>query len=424
MVRQHSNSMSPKQAPAQSRGLFGLLALLTIIPSCALAVDFNANFSLTGKMALTDSIVKFAFIKAAQVGPSGRIASVCAGFKKVGVRHYAGLRIYSAAGSLLKHVSIKDLRKMVKARSGGDLVTLFDAVENQSGELIATSSRQLLFFNYSGALRNVLELNNLDKLDKELANVGSLQDASEVIAKKGTWKNIQQLDVSPHGEIVGVGIGHPKPYYLHTFDPTGRLLNEFFLLGPEFGEFYGFEGLDVDSIGDIWCVIEPLYKVFHYGMDGASKKEIAGQSRVFKKPNDSRKPSAHKKWLRWLKSWTPVMDCGVTQSGYVILVMLAGESGKPFMKNYDPEGDMYEGGFFIDVYDREGNLMAGGLHTPHRFLCVDDKDNVWFDLRPDTPENPGPPLSKGRAKPEKEPPAVLGKFKLNLPPAARKAESK
>jgi len=149
-------------------------------------------------------------------------------------------------------------------------------------------------------------------------------------------------------------------------------------------------------------------------------RDIIGKSSVFKQPRDLKVPTSHKKWLHWLKTWTPVVDCGVTQSGYVILVMLAGEDGRPYMRNYDPEGDMYEGGFFIDIYDREGNMIAGGLHTPHRFLCVDPKDNIWFDLRPDTPENPGPPLSKGRSKPEKEPPAVLGKFKLNLPLAASK----
>jgi hypothetical protein len=182
--------------------------------------------------------------------------------------------------------------------------------------------------------------------------------------------------------------------------------------------------VDVDSLGDIWCTFQPFYKVFHYGMDGTPKREIAGKSPVFKRPASLKAPGSHKKWLRWLRTWTPVVDCAATQSGYVILVMLAGEAGKPHMKNYDPEGDMYEGGFFIDIYDREGNLMAGGLHTPHRFLCVDDQDNIWFDLRPDTPENPGPPLSKGRSNPKKESPAVLGKFKLNLPPVARKAENR
>jgi len=181
-----------------------------------------------------------------------------------------------------------------------------------------------------------------------------------------------------------------------------------------------FESVDVDSLGDIWCTFRLFHKVFHYGMDGAPKGDIIGKSSVFKQPRDLKVPTSHKKWLHWLKTWTPVVDCGVTQSGYVILVMLAGEDGRPYMRNYDPEGDMYEGGFFIDIYDREGNMIAGGLHTPHRFLCVDPKDNIWFDLRPDTPENPGPPLSKGRSKPEKEPPAVLGKFKLNLPLAASK----
>ncbi|HXF49436.1 MAG TPA: hypothetical protein VNL73_08450 [Verrucomicrobiae bacterium] len=397
---------------------------MTIIPSCALAVDFNANFSLSGKVALTDSIVKFAFIKTAQVGPSGRIVSVCAGFKKVGVRHYAGLRIYSAAGSLQKHVSIKNLRKMVEQWSNRYLVNLLDAVENHKGDLIATSSRHLLFFDRSGVLHKAIELSNLSKLDKELANAGGLQEAREVITKKGTWKSIYQVDVGPNGEIVGAGPGHPQPHCLHTFDSTGRLLKDFLLLEPEYADYYNFEGLDVDSLGDIWCVFDPFYKVFHYGMDGTSKGEILGKSSVFKSPQDRKAPSSTKKWLRWLKSWTPVVDCAATQSGYVILVMLAGEAGKPYMKSYDPEGDMYEGGFFIDIYDREGNMITGGLHTPHRFLCVDDKDNLWFDLRPDTPENPGPPLSKGRSKPEKEPTAVLGKFRLKLPPAARKAETK
>jgi hypothetical protein len=91
--------------------------------------------------------------------------------------------------------------------------------------------------------------------------------------------------------------------------------------------------------------------------------------------------------------------------------MLAGEKGKPYVKNYNPERK-YDGGFFIDVYDREGNLIAGGLHTPHRFLCVDDKDNLWFALAPETPENPA-----------KDGPVILAKYKLKMRPVAVKGNT-
>jgi len=72
-------------------------------------------------------------------------------------------------------------------------------------------------------------------------------------------------------------------------------------------------------------------------------------------------------------------------------------------------GTWYKGGFFVDIYDRQGNLIAGGLHTPHRFLTVDNKDYMWFDLCNGTPENPS-----------KTGPIVLGKFRLNLKPVTVK----
>jgi hypothetical protein len=168
--------------------------------------------------------------------------------------------------------------------------------------------------------------------------------------------------------------------------------------------------LDVDSLGEIWFTVSYLNKVFHYGMDGTLKKQIVGKSPLYKAPDRLEPPKEIKELINWNETWTRVAGCAATQSGYVILMMTAGEQGKPLMPSYDPiESPHPPGGLFLDIYDREGKVVALGLHTPHRFLCVDPQDNIWFNLRPQTPENPA-----------KDSPVVLGKFKLKLPPAAAK----
>lgn len=389
---------------------FGFILLLTAYTSPAESGDFDNYFSIIGKVSLQDPSVKFAFLRTADVSASGRIAGVNSGFSEIGLRRYADLKLFAADGSLRKYLSRKELQKMVESWSEHRLASLFDVAYDKKGHLFATSARHILIFDSQDVFQRGFNLSNVGKI--------TLENLEEV-QKKGWSANMVRLDVGPKGEIVGAGIGAPKPYFLHTCDQKGERFNQFLLLDEVDPAAFG-KGMDVDSMGDIWCIYENLYKVFHYGMDGQPKSDIAGKSSVFRPPDNPKNPESHKKWLRWFKSWTPVVDCRVTQSGYVLLVMLANDQGKPYMKNYDPDGDYMEGGFFIDIYDREGNLIAGGLHTPHRFLCVDPQDNIWFDLRPDTPENPGPPLSKGRSKPDKEPPAVLGKYRLNLKPAMAK----
>lgn len=392
--------------------------VLMSFASSAEGGDFNSYFSPTGRISLRDPTVKFAFPIAADVSASGRIAVVaCTGFSKTGVYRNCGLKVYAADGSLQRHLTLEELAKMAEPWSERRLAWLYDVAYDRKGQLFVTSARHILIFDSMGVFQRGFNLSNVGKITLE-----NLQE----VQRKGWAANILRLDVGPNGEIAGAGDGVPKPYYLHTYGQNGGLLKEFFLLDSSYyyknnySEFLSLGyGMDVDSLGDIWCIFEPLYKVFHYGMNGTPKGEIVGKSAVYR-PANFPMPTSQKQWQRWIKSWTPVVNCGVTQSGYVLLVMLANEQGKPYMKDYDPDGDYMEGGFFIDIYDREGNLIAGGLHTPHRFLCVDPQDNIWFDLRPDTPENPGPPLSKGRSKPDREPPAVLGKYRLTLKPVMAK----
>ncbi|HXF49997.1 MAG TPA: hypothetical protein VNL73_11320 [Verrucomicrobiae bacterium] len=255
--------------------------------------------------------------------------------------------------------------------------------------LVTTSMAYLFIYDTLGSLKKVVEQGNV-----------RAQNLKEL------WgHNIERLDVAPGGEIVGIGVGYPNHNLLHLYTGDGKFIRDFFPLDSIYTESsVKFPSVDVDTAGDVWCVYPPFHKVFRYGINGSRKKEIVGKTQLFKPPDKLKGPISRKSWLKWLKTWTPVVECAATQSGYVLLVMLAGEKGKPFVKNYNPER-MYDGGFFIDIYDREGNLMAGGLHTPHRFLCVDDKDNLWFALAPETPENPA-----------KDGPVVLGKYKLNLKP--------
>lgn len=400
-----------------------VIAFLFILPLMVFVRPVESNnfdncLSLVGKVPLRDPTVKFAFLRATDVSASGQIAAVVAnGFSKTGVYRPSDLKLYAADGSLRRRLSREELEKMVKPWSERRFAWLYDVAYDKNERLFATSVWHILIFDTNGVFQRGFNLSNVGKITL---------DNLEEVQRKGWAANILRLDLGPNGEIAGAGDGVPKPYYLHTYTQNGKLLKEFFLLDSSYyykNNYAEFEslgyGIDVDSLGDIWCIFEPLYKVFHYGLDGTPKGEIAGKSPVFRQANFPM-PTSQKQWQRWIKSWTPPMECGVTQSGYVLLVTLANEQGKPHMKNYDPDGDCREGGFFIDIYDREGNLIAGGLHTPHRFLCVDPHDNIWFDLRPDTPENPGPPLSRGRSKPEKEPPAVLGKYKLNLKPVMAK----
>ncbi|HXF49803.1 MAG TPA: hypothetical protein VNL73_10335 [Verrucomicrobiae bacterium] len=364
--------LGKNQTPILYRGLVLVILICAVYDLAETAGKFGDFFVPAGKVTIHDTKLNFLALWAAEVGPTGRISVIDMPYEG-----FVGLKIFSADGRFLHEA---DKLKLF------DREILIDHAEGNKGRIIANSMARLLFFDEKGGLQNV-------------ANIANTETG---LLERSWTTGVVRVDLSPTGEIVGAGIGYPKPNFLHTFDKNGKLLREFLLLDKKYNEPYiDMTFLDVDSMGDIWCTFPVFYKVFHYGVDGTQKKEIIGQSPLFTPPDRLKFSGSGKKWYKWLKTWTPTVGCAATQSGYVLLVMLAGEKGKPFVKSYDPEGK-YDGGFFVDIYDREGNMIAAGLHTPHRFLCVDDKDNLWFALAPGTLENP------------KDGPVVLGKYRLNL----------
>jgi len=380
------------QAPGLSRGLCLLIFFLRSSAVFAEAGRFSDLFAVVKKVTLQDSKLKFGSLLNADVAPGDRISGI--DWKESSDRW--PLKIFSSGGQLEHKILVTETAPY---RSS----IVWDVAVNKQSQLIVAGDGQLFVYDSLGHLLKIFK---------------TASDKEKEKTKKDVWgANITRLDVGPKGEIAGAGIGFPTLNYLHLYNQEGKLLKEFFLLDSKYDESLlqkNPKSIDIDSVGDIWCTFPYLYKVFRYGMDGKQKGEIAGKSRVYKAPQRLNGPMARKERVKWLQTWTVVADCAATQSGYVILVMTAGEKGKSLVPVYDPESDINAGGFFIDIYDREGNLIAGGLHTPHRFLTVDKQDYIWFDLRPGTPENPG-----------KDGPAVLGKFKLNLKPVTtQKVNSK
>ncbi len=370
-----------------------LILFSPFYPISAEKNSFDDLSSLQKKVTLKDPQLKFISLYTAKISPSGNVWIIdCLPT----TLNYRGLKKFSADGRLEQTIIPPPPDSVPTEKEE----KFFGFVEDNNERVFANSARVIFVYDSGGRLRTTYPIGTAKPKRRE-----------EV------WgSNIRKIDVAPNNKLVGVGVGFPTPNYLHIYDTKGKLLNEFFPLDSKFaeGEALVNPGLSLDSLGDIWCTHSAFYKVFHYGVDGTQKKGITGKSSVFTPPDLSKRPtSSLKKRYQWFKTWTPIMECAATQSGYIILSMLAGEKGKPFMKNYDPEPlALYGGGIFLDVYDREGNLIVSGLHTPHRFLCVDSEDNLWFVLAPQTPENPA-----------KDGPVVLGKYKLNLKPAMAKEGS-
>lgn len=357
---------------------------------------YEEFFSPGGRLELRDDKLQFSTLWAASVGSSGRIAAI--EWDMEGEGFQKGKIFSSSDGRLLGTLDTPppDLTK-----PGPDVIKehLESVVEGKNGWFFGTSGRRLLAYDNRGVLQKKFDIAKYE-VKKESERKTTVQ--------KVQGPDLKRVDLSPDGSIVGAGVGYPVRNFLHRYDLNGKLLGEFFQMDSQLiiigTDIYG---LDVDTTGDIWCTVLTHYGVFRYGKDGSRKKGIVGKTSLFT-PAPPRTEKGRRGWLRWIKSWTPVLDCAVTRSGYVLLVMLAGEKGKPYVKSYNPERK-YDGGFFIDVYDREGNMMAGGLHTPHRFLCIDDKDNLWFALAPETPENPA-----------KDGLVILAKYRLKLKPIAAK----
>lgn len=371
-----------------------LMIVLSFTTSAALSENnrFDDLFSLQGRLTLQDSQLKFISLYTARIGPSGRISliqSLPSG------RDFVGLKTFSVAGRLVRTIKPPPPDSTPTEKQE----RFFGFAEDEGGWMYANSMRVIFAYDSSGHLQKSYPVSAKNPQKREEA-----------------WgSSIMKIDIAPNNALVGVGVGFPIPNYLHIYDKSGKLLKECYPLDSRFaeGEALINPGLTVDSLGDVWCTHSAFYKVFHFGVDGTHRKDIMGKSSVFIPPDLSKSPNSLKKWYQWLKTWTPVVECAATKSGYVILSMLAGQKGKPLMKNYDSEPmAIYGGGIFLDIYNREGNLIAGGLHTPHRFLCVDDKDNLWFVLAPQTPENPA-----------KDGLVILGKYKLNLKPVVAEDEA-
>jgi hypothetical protein len=362
---------------------------------------FGDFFSPAGKVTLQDPHLKFVDLHAVAVSRSGRIVGI---YKSADEPH-GFLKLFTSDGRLERTVDALERQpyrryaKYVSFAKG----SLYDVAVTDQGEIVVAASFQTVFYDTLGRF---LRLSNLGRVAIE---------NDKIVHKRRD--DPRRLDIGPDGQIAGTLNGYNSDFYLQTYDRNGKPLKRFFPANSKDREMNTAipNDLDVDSLGDIWCTFERRHKVFHYGMDGTPKNDIVGKSPLYKPPDRIKDPEALKERLLWYQTWTEVVSCAVTQSGYVILIMTAGEQGKSLMPTYAPDTPPYPaypypGGLFLDIYDREGNTIVTGLHTPHRFLTVDKQDNLWFDLRPQTPENP----AKGG-------PVVLGKFKLKLPPVAAKA---
>jgi hypothetical protein len=358
---------------------------------------FGDFFSPAGKVTLQDPKLKFADLSEMDVSRSGKIVAIYANYEEP----HGLLKIFTPQGRLertvnpLEHQPYKRYADYVDFAKG----YLNDVAVADDGEIVVAATFQILFYD---SLGHFLRLSNLGAV--ELEN-------GKIVFKRLDFPF--RLGVGFNGQIAGALRTTPDGFNLRTYDRKGKLQKGFFSMDPEnrgMSSAYP-SGLDVDSLGDIWCTLERVNKVFHYGMDGSPKNEIVGKSPLYKDPLQWKEPEELKERRRWNETWTKVVNCAVTQSGYVILMMTAGGQGKSLVPTYRPDEPPYEpypGGLLLDIYDREGNTIVTGLHTPHRFLTVDKQDNLWFDLRSQTPENPS-----------KDGPVVLGKYKLNLKPASR-----
>jgi hypothetical protein len=369
-----------------------LISLFAAHLGLAESRKFGDFFSLSGKVALQDPKLKFADLRAVDVSRSGRIVGIYENDEE----QHGLLKIFTPGGRLertidaLERQPYRRYAKYVSFAKG----YLGDVAIMDKGEIVVAATFQILFYDSLGRFLR-------------LSTLGSVAiEKGQVVNKRRD--DPDWVDVGPNGQIAGGGAGVPGDFYLRTYDRNGKLLKRFGTLDIKYEDLFypGGMRMDVDSLGDIWFTFPSIYKVFHYGMDGSHKNDIVGKSPLYKAPDRPKAPQALKERLRWNQTWTEVVNCAVTQSGYVILIMRA------TMPSYEPPDKppypVYPGGLFLDIYDREGNMIAAGLHTPHRFLTVDKQDNFWFDLRPGTPENPA-----------KDGPVVLGKYKLNLKPAGR-----
>lgn len=122
--------------------------------------------------------------------------------------------------------------------------------------------------------------------------------------------------------------------------------------------------IDLDRQGNLFCMQEMEYKIYHYTAKGQLIK-------TFSKPSANYIPPPTKvfknKFLRseaekWLKSWTHVLDI---KTGHDLLFVTT-----RFIES------SYE--FGLDIYNKDGGLIQGNLETDYRLLDIDDRGNLYF----------------------------------------------
>ena len=122
--------------------------------------------------------------------------------------------------------------------------------------------------------------------------------------------------------------------------------------------------LELDRQGNLFCMQEMEYKIYHYTAKGnliktfskPSTHYIPPPTRVFK--NKFLRSEAEK----WLKSWTHVLDI---KTGHDLVFVTT-----RFIKG------TFE--FGLDVYNKDGELIQGNLETDYRLMDIDDRGSLYF----------------------------------------------
>jgi hypothetical protein len=121
--------------------------------------------------------------------------------------------------------------------------------------------------------------------------------------------------------------------------------------------------LDVDSAGNVYCTLAPVYKIFKINPRRRTIQAFRGRHRFYKAPPAYPRSGAKPEELRKLrKAWTQVDRVVVVRGRFAVLSL---ELHEPF-----PYG--------LEVFDVNGRLLRSDILTDGRLVGRDREGNLYF----------------------------------------------